>query len=727
MGNPQSYDDSSDAQGQIRPLGEVLLREPQTLALPFEGRFMKDRRSQPLLTKIVRGIASGESTEQIIGRTVHLISLDFPAFRIAYSTIDEQGGMTVVDSVEPPGMPKIAGLTGDLTVASQYLRELREGRPVIIEDTTKDPRTAPLSDKMESGSTLALVDVPLAHSDRLVGLLCFDSPKPREWADDEIALLPEVAEYLSIALRDAHLQQALDEADEEARVTSLRLHTVIEGLQIGILLEDNARRVLYANSKFCEMFSIASAGTVIGANSRQVVTQWRDLFPEDYLVRIDEIVRQQRVVRTETLKAADGRTFERDYIPIRSTGLIAGGLWVYQEVTDRELLKEELLHAQKMESIGRLVGGVAHDFGNMLTPIMIHSELLARTIPPESPRQEHLVEIRMAAERSADLISRLLAFSRRQIPEPRVYSLNDLIINMHALLRRLIGEDIELVTLPTPGLGVVEVDPAQFEQVLANLAVNARDAMPEGGRLVIDTADVHIGDEGAGRHPEVPPGEYVTLTVSDTGTGMTEEVKARAFEPFFTTKEVGKGTGLGQSTCHGIVTESGGHMVVDSGPGQGTTVTIYLPKAHEPASPVPSTDQSAYLPRGYETVMVVEDEPAIRRVIADVLRTQGYNVLVASNGLDALAAARDHADDRIHLLLADLVMPLMGGQEFTRRFRAIHPEAKVLYTSGYHDDAIVHHGGFEADAGFMRKPFTQAVLANRVRELLDRKAQDDRP
>ena len=470
------------------------------------------------------------------------------------------------------------------------------------------------------------------------------------------------------------------------------------------------------------MFGIASADTVIGANGRQVVTQWRDLFPEDYLTRADEIVAQQRMVRSETLKAADGRTFERDYIPIRSNGLIVGGLWVYHDVTERELLEEELLHAQKMETIGRLAGGVAHDLGNLLTPIMIHSELMARTIPPESPRHEHLQEIRTAVERSADLISRLLAFSRRQVPEPRVYSFNDLIINMDALLRRLIGEDIELVTLPTPGLGVVEVDSAQFEQVLVNLAVNARDAMPAGGKLGIDTAEVRIDDEGSERHPEVPPGQYVPLTVSDTVTGMTEEARARAFEPFFTTKDVGKGTGLGLSTCYGIVTQSGGHMMVDSDPGEGTTVTIYLPKAHESAVPLPSREQSAYLPRGYETVMVVEDEPAVRRVIADALRAQGYNVLAARNGHEALAAARAHADARILLLLTDVVMPLMGGRELTRRFRAIHPEAKVLYTSGYPDETIVSGGGFEAAAGFMRKPFTQSVLAHRVRELLDRAA-----
>ena len=685
---------------------------------------MKDQRSQALLTNIVRGIASGESTEQIIGRTVHLISLDFPTLRVAYSTIDEQGGMTVVDSVEPPGMPKLAGLTGDLTIAPQYLRDLREGRPIIVEDITKDARIAPLSDKMEYAKTLALFDVPLAHSDQLVGLLCFDSPTPRQWADDEIALLPEVAEYLSIALRDAHLQRAWEEADEEARITSLRLHTVIEGLQIGILLEDTERRVLYANSKFCEMFGIASADTLIGADSRQAARGWMDIFsdPSDYLRRTDEIVGRQCVVRSETLKAADGRTFERDYIPIRSNGLIVGGLWVYHDVTDRELLEEELLHSQKMETIGRLAGGVAHDLGNLLTPIMIHSELMARTIPPESPRHEHLQEIRMAAERSADLISRLLAFSRRQIPEPQVYSLNDLIINMDALLRRLIGEDIELITLPTPGLGVVEVDSAQFEQVLVNLAVNARDAMPGGGKLGIDTAEVRIGDEGPERHPEVSPGQYVTLTVSDTGTGMTEEVRARAFEPFFTTKDVGKGTGLGLSTCYGIVTQSGGHMMVDSDPGEGTTVTIYLPKAHESAGPLPSREQSAYLPRGNETAMVVEDEPAVRRVIADALRAQGYNVLAVSNGHEALAAAQAHADARIHLLLTDVVMPLMGGQELAQRFRAIHPEAKVLYTSGYPDETIVSGGGFEADAGFMRKPFTQSVLAHEVRELLDRAA-----
>ena len=304
--------------------------------------------------------------------------------------------------------------------------------------------------------------------------------------------------------------------------------------------------------------------------------------------------------------------------------------------------------------------------------------------------------------------------------EPTVLDLNDLILDMDKMLRHLISEDIELVTLPGPDLAMIEVDPRQMEQVLVNLAVNARGAMPNGGKLMFETAMVALDQDYLRQHPEATAGEHVVLTVTDTGIGMTQEVKAHAFEPFFTTKEVGKGTGLGLSTCHGIVAQSGGHIAVESEPGRGATFRIYLPSVDEPAAPLPLRDETGYLPVGTETVLLVEDEPLVRRYAARVLRKQGYTVLEAANGHEALSVAHAHDGEEIHLLLTDVVMPLMGGRELADQLRAVRPETKVLYASGYAGDAIVDRGALEPDSALMQKPVTPAVLARKVREMLDR-------
>ena len=382
-------------------------------------------------------------------------------------------------------------------------------------------------------------------------------------------------------------------------------------------------------------------------------------------------------------------------------------------------LEGQLLQAQKMESFGRLAGGAAHDFSNMLTPIMSYAGLVARTLPPDSNLQSYLQEIQKAAERAGDLTRQLLAFSRRQIVEPKVLSLNDLILNMDKMLRRLIGEHIELVTLTARDLGLTKVDPGQIEQTLVNLVVNARDAMRDGGKLIIETANVSLDDDYVAQHPETAAGDHVMLSVRDSGIGMTEEVKARVFEPFFTTKEAGKGTGLGLSTCYGIVTQSGGHIAVDSEPGQGSTFEIYLPKAKEAPGLLSSPDAPGLLPKGDETVLLGEDVFEVREVASRVLRDQGYTVLEAANGHEALSVAQEHAGEEIHLLLTDVVMPLMGGRELAERLKHIHPETRVLYLSGYAEDDIIGQCMLEPGTAFMQKPSTTAALARTVRELLD--------
>jgi two-component system, cell cycle sensor histidine kinase and response regulator CckA len=389
-------------------------------------------------------------------------------------------------------------------------------------------------------------------------------------------------------------------------------------------------------------------------------------------------------------------------------------------VTARRRLEEQYRQAQKMEAVGQLASGIAHDFNNLLTVINGYADLLLQSLPPADSSQELLEEIRRAGERAAGLTRQLLAFGRRQVLAPRVLDLNAVAADTEAMLRRVIGEDVRLATVPGPGLWPVRADPGQVEQVLLNLAVNARDAMPTGGRLTIETRNVELDDEYALAHAGAHPGPHVLLAVSDTGCGMTDEVKARIFEPFFTTKGPGRGTGLGLATVYGIVTQSGGHLGVDSEAGAGTTFRVYLPRAEGPVGE-PKAGSGAPAPRrGAETVLLVEDDPAVRALNRHVLAGCGYTVVEAGDGDEAWRAAVRHAGGPIHLLVTDVVMPGQGGRALAERLLERHPGLKVLYVSGYTDDAVVRHGVLREAMNFLQKPFTPTALAHRVREVLDR-------
>ena len=384
----------------------------------------------------------------------------------------------------------------------------------------------------------------------------------------------------------------------------------------------------------------------------------------------------------------------------------------------RHELEQQLIQAQKMEAVGRLAGGVAHDFNNMLAVIGGYSELLLMNAPPGHSMNAPLEQIRKAGDRAAKLTQQLLAFSRKQILQPQVLNLNDVVLGVDRMLRRLIGADIELVTLSEPGVRKIEADPGQVEQVLLNLAVNARDAMPQGGKMTIQTRSVFVDEEIAACEPGARSGPYVLLTVTDTGCGMNAETLERIFEPFYTTKDLGKGTGLGLSTVYGIVSQSDGFIQVESAPQEGTTFRIYFPAVDQPATAEGAPDEA--FPEGShdrETVLVVEDEPMVRELIRRVLETCGYEVLEAMQGDEALRTAEAHSGP-IHVLLTDVVMPRMGGRELVERFRLIRPDTKVLFMSGYTDDAMLRHGLAGMEAGFLQKPFSPQILAQTVDELL---------
>jgi PAS domain S-box-containing protein len=469
------------------------------------------------------------------------------------------------------------------------------------------------------------------------------------------------------------------------------------------------------NPAFARMLGYADVAEAVAGGARAIYggdVSWRGF--------AGEVARDRRVRQREM--ALQGRDGTPVHVLVSATGFfddhgqlstVRGQLY---DLTGHKQLEEQLSQSQKMEAVGRLAGGIAHDFNNLLMVIGGQTGRLLEALPEGSELRRNAEAIEAAADRAAGLTQQLLAFSRRQVLSPRVLSLNSVVRSVHGMLERVIGEDISVRLSLSDGLENVKADPGRIEQALLNLAVNARDAMPNGGTLTIATSMVDLDEIYSRQHIGAKPGRYVMLDVSDTGCGMDPQTRTRVFEPFFTTKEVGKGTGLGLSMVYGIVKQSGGYIWVYSEMGLGTTFKIYLPVTEAPVQSLePRAVASA--PTGTETILLVEDEDGVRELLEEILTSQGYRVLAASRGVEALQIS-EFVDEDIQVLVTDVVMPHMSGHELAMRLRARRPSLRVLYLSGYTDEAIAHRGIVDVDAAFLQKPFTRAALARKVREVL---------
>ncbi len=520
------------------------------------------------------------------------------------------------------------------------------------------------------------------------------------------------------ASKSAQMQLLLVGERQRAEDTVRKLWRAVEQSADLVMITDREGMIEYVNPAF-ESLTGYSPGELIGQTPRILKSsqQTSELYAELWQTILSGNVFRCTMVNRK--KNGDVFVAEKTITPLRDgEGKITHFISNDRDITDRRRMENQLQQAQKMDAIGRLAGGVAHDFNNLLMVISSYAELMLDSLTPQHPLRRNVDEIQKASRRAADLTRQLLAFGRKQIQTLQVLDLNLLITDFNKMLPRLIGEDIELVFVPGEKLGRIKADPVQIEQILMNLVANARDAMPKGGKLVVETASVRLDDAYVQEHSIVPPGDYVLLTVGDSGLGIEPEHMPHIFEPFYTTKEEGKGTGLGLATVYGIVKQNSGFIWVYSEPGMGTTFKIYLPRARQAKLVLQSTPSAEGCPRGCETLLLAEDEAAVRQSTREFLSMNGYVVLEAKNGTEALALAKSYKGN-IDLLIADVVMPQMGGAKLAAELASDRPKMRVLFVSGYAETTFQRHGAIDVTARFLQKPFSLKTLARKIREVID--------
>jgi two-component system cell cycle sensor histidine kinase/response regulator CckA len=589
---------------------------------------------------------------------------------------------------------------------------------VVVSDIANDPLWADFKQLAHHHGLRACWSTPIASQDgKILGTFAIYYREPRTPESQHLQLIAHATHLAGIAIER-------DRAKAELRAAESRYRTLVERLPaITYVAELGAEGPWHYVSPQIE--------SILGFSPEEWLADpmnWMDrIQPED---RHIALAAEKRFQETHELFQAEYRMFARDgrvlwfrdeAVMLRDTDsqrlLMQGVLY---DITERKRLEDQLRHSQKMEAVGQLAGGVAHDFNNLLMLIQAHNERLRERLAASDPAHKDAVEIERAVTRAASLTCQLLAFSRKQVLQPKVLDLNAVLSGVATMLDRLIGKNIELNVAPARSLWRVKADPGQMEQVILNLAVNARDAMPQGGKLVIETRNVEVDEAYARSHEAVSPGRYVRLTISDTGIGMDTETQARMFEPFFTTKEPGKGTGLGLATVYGVVKQTGGCIWVSSAPGQGTTFEIYLPQIEEVEGSAASgkKTQLSNAPNGTETVLLVEDQDGIRELVGEFLRRNGYTVLLAVDGDEALRVAAAHGDV-INLLLTDVLMPNIGGRELAERLTQVRPQMRVLFMSGYPEHAALGGESMGPPAAVLQKPFSMDNLARKIRSLFD--------
>ena len=584
----------------------------------------------------------------------------------------------------------------------------RTGQAMLIPQRTFDLLAAEGKVELVGTPSPSWLGVPLRTPAATIGVLVV------QHYEDENAYTEREQEFLASVGGQIALAIERKRSEEKVRESEARLRVLVEQLPA----------VLWTVDRDLRFTSALGAGF---ARLKIKPTEIVGMSLLDYFETTDQtflpIAAHRRAVAGEPITFHvewKSGSYACHVEPLRdSDGQVSGAICMSLDITDRKQLEEQLRQAQKMEAVGRLAGGIAHDFNNLLMVIQGYGDLLVERLPTGDPLRRNAEQIQMASQRASSLTRQLLAFSRKQMLAPKILNIQTVVADMEKILRRLIGEDIQLETSSAPDLGLVKADRSQIEQVILNLAVNARDAMPQGGRLTIETANVEL--DASYSHPPavLSPGKYVMLAVTDNGCGMDAETQAHVFEPFFTTKEKGKGTGLGLATVYGVVKQSGGYVWVYSEPGRGTSFKIYLPRIAETAVPAGREGKSdMQVPqRGSETILLVEDEKGVRELAREYLTSSGYTVIEAEDGHTALELAAMHVGP-IHLLLTDVVMPGISGRELAERVGQIRPGIKIIYMSGYTDQAVVHHGILENDAILLQKPFTLMTLAGKLREML---------
>jgi PAS domain S-box-containing protein len=651
-----------------------------------------------------------EAARIIVAVAQELLGWDACTLDLYYPETDEVQDVLTMDSFGGPPVDVPSG-NASSTPTPMFSRVIREGALLILRpESGFDPgNLVPFGDV--SRRSRSLMFVPLRHRDRVTGILTIQSYAPDAYDQDDLAMLQELADHCGGAIERLRIENELRESQAQlARTAAIALvmtaHLSLDG------------RWLKVPPTLCRLLATEEPrllGTALGAL----------LHPDD--VAIERAGRESLV---------GGARLTLD-LELRWLPPAGRQLWMYlnasvvqdargrplylllylQDITERKNLEDQLRQAQKMEAVGQLAGGIAHDFNNLLTAILGSTELLLADTAPNDSRREDLQEISRASHRASALVRQLLAFSRKQVMQARLVNLNTIVHEMGSMLRRVVGERIALRLDLDQGLGHITADPGQLEQVIANLGVNARDAMPDGGTLTIATANVNAPGVAGAEEALPPGGPLVALSVSDTGTGMDEHVLAHLFEPFFTTKELGRGTGLGLATVYGIVRQSGGQIQVASRPGEGSTFTAYFPRVEADSRAASATPLPEPSPGGTETVLVVEDEAAVRHLCCRVLRAKGYRVLEAPHAEAALALVAAMAEP-IHLLVTDMVMPGMGGPALAAQLVATRPTLRVLYITGYALEAIEQGGDVAGADGLLQKPFSADQLARTVRELL---------